>query len=74
MENLKAHHESILQIEDLSTSYIIQALRTLGWKARPGDYVTIDGLRGELCISIKYKRLLNRIAGDLSRTGCAATG
>jgi acyl transferase domain-containing protein/acyl carrier protein len=61
MENLRAHHNLISQIEDLSTAYIFHALQVLGWKARPGHHVTLDLLCTDLGISTKYRRLLNRI-------------
>jgi acyl transferase domain-containing protein/NADPH:quinone reductase-like Zn-dependent oxidoreductase/SAM-dependent methyltransferase/NADP-dependent 3-hydroxy acid dehydrogenase YdfG len=60
-ERLKLHYDLISGIENLSTSYIFQALKTLGWEIQKGEHVSAEGLRKKLRIEPKYERLLNRI-------------
>ncbi len=48
---LDQHHGAILALEALSTSYIIRALRQLGWNPTPGDQANTEGLAHQLGIS-----------------------
>jgi len=46
--------------EQLTTTYVVQALRDLGWQYLPGDHIRVDSLMEQLNIVSLYQKLMRR--------------
>lgn len=68
-EGLEAFHGLMMDIESLSTDYLVQSLRDLGWRPEKGALFTTSELGDELGILDKYRRLLNRLLQILAEEG-----
>ena len=60
------------EMERLSAAYATRALRQLGWKPRPGDRITLEGLAGQFGVGGRFHRLLSRLVAMLQEDGLLA--
>jgi NADPH:quinone reductase-like Zn-dependent oxidoreductase/malonyl CoA-acyl carrier protein transacylase/SAM-dependent methyltransferase/acyl carrier protein len=57
------------KLEDLSTQYVLRALRQLGWAMRKGEQFTTVSKAAELRVPAKYLKLLARMLEMLEEDG-----
>jgi len=68
-QGLESFHGLMMEIEDLSTAYLMRSLHDLGWRPQVGDSFSPTDLAEELGILAKYQRLLNRLLEILAEDG-----
>ncbi len=56
-------------LQRLSTAYVVQALRDLGWQFLPGDRLMADSLMEQLNVSSLYQKLMRRYMRMLEKAG-----
>lgn len=66
---LAAALDFIPEIEALSTSYVVRALRRLGWSPDLGAYVSTDTLAANIGVVPQHLRLLERLLAMLAEDG-----
>ncbi len=66
---LEEHHQAIVELESLSSFYIVRALQGLGWKPDQGEQTNVEDLARKLGILEQYHRLIARYLSILTEDG-----
>lgn len=70
--NLAIYPQLLAGLDTLSTAYIVEAFRQMGWQFNPGEHVTINSLAKRLRIIDQHLRLLGRLLEILVEEGILA--
>jgi acyl transferase domain-containing protein/NADPH:quinone reductase-like Zn-dependent oxidoreductase/SAM-dependent methyltransferase/acyl carrier protein len=66
------YEQSLNALDALADRYVERALCELGWSARAGERVRLEGLAGRLGISDRHARLLATLLANLAAAGVLA--
>ena len=71
---LRGFEELLPQLDDLCVSYVLRALRQLGWNPEHGQLLSTPALADLLGVASRHRRLLQRLleGDDLRHRGVAA--